>query len=90
LTKLEPNEEYEVQLMGLSHNAAGDLTADDEEWISEEPEILNVFVTIRKGDEIDEVLDIDVPASMPQLAHAIHDVIEDHIRVAERQGVHLF
>jgi len=67
----------------------GTLTADDDLWIERNPNILNIFVTLRgpDGEPFELVMDLDIPASMSQLAIKLFNRISSEVNFSNRQRI---
>jgi len=67
----------------------GTLTADDDMWIGRNPNILNIFVTLRGPDDdpFEEIMDLDIPASMPELAIKLFNRISSEVNFSNRQRI---
>ena len=67
----------------------GTLTADDDLWTKKESDILNIYVTLRdpNDDTIIIVMDLDIPASMPELAIKLFNRISSEVNFSNRQRI---
>ena len=81
--------QYEAELIPMGYAADGTLTADDDMWGSDRPSILNIFVTLRSPDDepFDMVMDLDIPASMPELAIKLFNRISSEVNFSNRQRI---
>lgn len=76
---------YEVELnpMGLGRDGES-LTTDEDEWPSTGPTHMNIFVTSRdEDDEIQEMLDIDIPIKHKELAYRLCPIVEVYFNELE-------
>lgn len=73
---------YEAMINHMGYAADGTLTSDFDLW--DTPSIVNIFVTNRDDeDEIQEMLDIDIPIEHSHLAYRLFDVVEAYVEELE-------
>jgi len=88
---------YEAELIPMGYRCGSgtgppDLTADEDMWRNKEPDILNIFVTLRgpDGDDpFEEVMDLDIPAEFPKLAVKLFNRISSEVNFSNRQRIQL-
>jgi len=80
---------YEAELIPMGRLSDGTLTADDDLWTKKESDILNIYVTLRdpNDDTIIIVMDLDIPASMPELAIKLFNRISSEVNFSNRQRI---
>ena len=83
MNKLKDNQEYEVQLIPLGVDLEGSQTSDDDNWVTGQT-TWNIWCVLRTGDEVDEILDIDIPYAFEALAENIYDIVSRRVEIANR------
>jgi hypothetical protein len=70
---------YEVEMLEMGQTKNGHTTADAEEWVGTQ-KYWNIWMTERKGDGvIDEMIDLDIPVQMVDLADALLFTCQQHV-----------
>ena len=93
MTEMKQGFYYEAELLAMGHDMNGDLVLDPDTWILYEGQtIWNILVSLRsdKNEYVSQVLDLDFPVEMRQLAEVIFDIVNRTIEICKRQNVEIF
>ena len=84
---------YECELLRMGRDEDGCMTADEDAWL-EGQTVWNIFVTQRYSEgvmegEIFDMLDIDIPVSLENVALRMYEMLDDMVESANVAGCSL-